>query len=63
MTWIILSAVLPALVLALCVSCQKDPKEGGSGSALASTAVRMLNAYFEAGGETSAVTGENTLMP
>ena len=24
---------LPALVLALCVSCQKDPKEGGSGSA------------------------------
>ena len=47
----------PEIALALVI------EKGGSGSALASTAVRMLNAYFEAGGETSAVTGENTLMP
>ena len=37
-------------------------EKGGSGAALASTAVQILNAYFT-DGETGAVTGEDQLLP
>ena len=38
-------------------------EKGGSGSALASSAVRILNAWFGAGDTGSAVVSENTLLP
>ncbi len=37
-------------------------EKGGSGAALASTAVQVLNAYFSSSASHSAVTGENTLL-
>ena len=37
-------------------------EKGGAGSALASTAVNILNAYFSAGGTDSTVTGEHQLL-
>lgn len=37
-------------------------EKGGSGAALASTAVQILNAYFSGSTASSAVTGENTLL-
>ncbi|MGM9618762.1 MAG: penicillin-binding transpeptidase domain-containing protein [Oscillospiraceae bacterium] len=47
----------PQIVLALVI------EKGGSGSALASAAVDMLNAYFSETVPDNAVTGENTLLP
>ena len=38
-------------------------EQGRSGSALASTAVNILNAYFTPSEEGTAVTGENHLLP
>jgi len=38
-------------------------EQGGSGAALASTAVEILNSYFSAGNDGGAVTGENQLLP
>ena len=38
-------------------------EKGGSGSALASSAVSILNAWFGAGDTASAVLSENTLLP
>ena len=38
-------------------------ERGGSGSALASTAVQVINAYFSSSSETSVIQGENTLIP
>ena len=38
-------------------------EKGGSGSALASSAVSILNAWFGAGDVGSAVLSENTLLP
>ena len=37
-------------------------EKGGSGAALASTAVQVLNAYFSNTSASSAITGENTLL-
>ena len=37
-------------------------EKGGSGAALASTAVQVLNAYFSTTSAASAITGENTLL-
>ena len=37
-------------------------EKGGSGAALASTAVQVLNAYFSNASASSTVTGENTLL-
>ena len=37
-------------------------EKGGTGAALASTAVQVLNAYFSNASASSAVTGENTLL-
>ena len=37
-------------------------EKGGSGAALASTAVQILNAYFSNAAASSAITGENTLL-
>ena len=38
-------------------------EKGGSGSALASTAVEILNAYFTADESGAAIQGESTLLP
>ena len=38
-------------------------EQGGSGSALASTAVEIINAWFRADQSGSVVTGENQLLP
>ena len=38
-------------------------EKGGAGSALASTAVNILNAYFSAGGSASSITGDHQLLP
>ena len=37
-------------------------EKGGTGAALASTAVQVLNAYFSNASASSAVTGENALL-
>ena len=37
-------------------------EKGGSGAALSSTAVQVLNAYFSNTSASSAITGENTLL-
>lgn len=56
----------------VCFAPYEDPEiavsivieKGGSGAALASTAVKIINAYFAADtGETASVTGENQLLP
>ena len=47
----------PEIALALVI------EKGGSGSALASAAVDMLNAYFSETAPTSSTLGENTLIP
>ena len=47
----------PEIVLAMVI------EHGGSGTALASTAVEILNAYFTADESGSTVTGENQLLP
>ncbi len=38
-------------------------EKGGAGAALASTAVNILNAYFSADADTSAITGDQQLLP
>lgn len=56
----------------VCFAPYEDPEiavsivieKGGSGAALASTAVKIINGYFAAqSGETATVTGENQLLP
>lgn len=56
----------------VCFAPYEDPEiavsivieKGGSGAALASTAVKILNAYFSSeSGEAAEVTGENQLLP
>ena len=55
----------------ICFAPYDDPQiavsiiieKGGSGAALASTAVTILNAYFSNAAALSAITGENTLLP
>ena len=37
-------------------------EKGGTGAALASTAVQVLNAYFSNASANTTVTGENTLL-
>ena len=54
----------------VCIAPYDDPQiavaivieKGGSGAALASTAVQVLNAYFSNTSASSAITGENTLL-
>ena len=38
-------------------------EKGGSGAALASAAVEILNAYFSSDNTGSVITGENQLLP
>ena len=38
-------------------------EQGGSGSALASTAVEIINAWFDPGETNTDITGENQLLP
>jgi penicillin-binding protein 2 len=38
-------------------------EQGGSGSALASTAVEIINAWFDSGETNTNITGENQLLP
>lgn len=47
----------PEIALAIII------EEGGSGSALASTAVNILNAYFSAADIGTVIVGEQTLLP
>lgn len=47
----------PEIALALVI------EQGNSGAQLASTAVKVINAYFSADGAETAVTGENQLLP
>mgnify|MGYP001422064372 CR=1 FL=1 len=52
----------PARLILLLIALAVVIEKGGSGGALASTAVQILNAYFTSVDEAKAVVGENMLI-